>query len=77
MEMEKKMRRETEFTRILEEIKKKARTGHNVITRTEMEEAFSALSLTEEQMEMVYAYLRENKIGIDETEDMDDYLDEE
>ena len=40
------MGREAAFTEILEEIKKKARTGENFITCAEIEEAFSALSLT-------------------------------
>lgn len=71
------MGREAEFTAILEEIKKKARAGGNFITGPEIEEAFSSLSLSQEQMEMVYTYLRENKIGIDEPVDADIYLDEE
>ena len=71
------MGREKEFTAILEQIKKKARAGQNFITSTEIEEAFSALSLSTEQMDMVYAYLRENKIGIDEPVDMDAGLEEE
>lgn len=71
------MEREAEFAIILEKIKKKARAAGNFITGREIEEAFSSLSLSEEQMEMVYAYLRENKIGIDEQANADDYLDEE
>ncbi len=71
------MGREAEFTETLEKIKKKARAGQNFITGAEIEEAFSSLSLTAEQMEMVYAYLRENKISIDEPADMDAYLEEE
>ena len=71
------MGREKEFTAILEQIKKKARAGQNFITSTEIEEAFSALSLSTEQMDMVYAYLRENKIGIEEPADMDAGLEEE
>lgn len=71
------MGREAEFTEILEKIKKKARAGQNFITKAEIEEAFSSLSLSAEQMEMVYAYLRENKIGIDEPADTDAYLEEE
>ena len=71
------MGREKEFTAILEQIKKKARAGQNFITSTEIEEAFSALSLSTEQMDMVYAYLRENRIGIDEPADMDAGLEEE
>lgn len=71
------MEREAEFALTLEEIKKKARAGGNFITGGEIEEAFSSLSLTSEQMEMVYAYLRENKIGIDEPVDADIGLEEE
>lgn len=71
------MSREEEFTKILEEIKKTARASQNFITGTEIEKAFSALSLSAEQMEMVYAYLRENKIGIDEPADADAGLDAE
>lgn len=71
------MEREAAFTEILEEIKKKARAGGNFITGGEIKEAFSSLSLSEEQIEMVYAYLRENKIGIDEPVDADIGLEEE
>lgn len=71
------MGREAEFTETLEKIKKKARAGQNFITKAEIEEAFSSLSLSAEQMEMVYAYLRENKIGIDEPADTDACLEEE
>lgn len=65
------MDREAEFAIILEEVKRKARAGQNFITGAEIEEAFASLSLAPEQMEMVYAYLRENKIGIDEPADED------
>lgn len=71
------MNREIEFGKTLEEVKKRARAQQNFITKTEVEEAFSALSLSAEQMEMVYAYLRENKIGVDVPVDMDSYLEEE
>lgn len=71
------MERETAFAEILEEVRKTARAQHNFITKEEAEEAFSALSLSAEQMEMVYDYLRQNKIGVDEPVDADAYLDEE
>lgn len=71
------MDREAEFAIILEEVKRKARAGQNFITGAEIEEAFASLSLAPEQMEMVYAYLRENKIGIDEPADEDIGLEEE
>ena len=45
------MKQEIEFARTLEEVRKKARAQQNFITKTEVEEAFSALSLSEQQME--------------------------
>lgn len=57
--------------------KKKARAQQNFITKSEVEEAFSALSLSAQQLEMIYDYLRQNKIGVDEPADADDYLGEE
>lgn len=71
------MNREIEFGRTLEEVKKKARAQQNLITKKEVEEAFRTLSLSDEQMEMVYDYLRQNKIGVDEPADVDAILPEE
>ncbi len=71
------MERETAFAEILEEVKRKARAQQNFITKSEVEEAFSTLSLSEQQVEMVFAYLRQNKIGVDEPVDVDAYLEEE
>ena len=71
------MAQETVFAEILEEVRKKARAQQNFITKTEVEEAFSALSLSAEQMEMVYDYLRQNIIGVDEPVDADACLEEE
>ncbi len=71
------MTREIEFGKTLEAVKKKAREQQNFITKTEVEGAFRALSLSDEQMEVVYDYLRQNKIGVDEPADMDSLLQEE
>ncbi len=71
------MKQEIEFAKTLEEVKKKARAQQNFITKSEVEEAFSALSLSAGQLEMIYDYLRQNKIGVDEPADADDYLGEE
>lgn len=71
------MNREVQFEKTLEEVKKKARANQNFITKTEVEEAFSALSLSDEKMELVYDYLRQNKIGVDEPADADAFLQEE
>lgn len=71
------MNREVQFGKTLEEVKKKARAHQNFITKAEVEEAFSALSLSDEQMGMVYDYLRQNRIGVDEPADVDAFLPEE
>lgn len=71
------MNPEVQFGKTLEEVKKKARADQNFITKKEVEEAFSALSLSDEQMELVYDYLRQNKIGVDEPADADAFLQEE
>lgn len=70
------MVQETVFAGILGEVRKKARAQQNFITKTEVEEAFSALSLSAEQMELVYDYLRQNKIGVDEPAEADADLEE-
>lgn len=71
------MDKEIAFAKTLEEVKRTARAQQNFITKKEVEEAFSALSLSAEQMEMVYDYLRQNKIGVDEPADADAFLEEE
>lgn len=71
------MDHEVQFARILEEIKKKARAQQNFITGKEVEEAFLALSLSAEQMDMVYQYLRQSKIGVDDPVDVEETLPEE
>lgn len=71
------MNQEIQFGKTLEEVKKKARANQNFITKAEVEEAFSALSLSDEQMELIYDYLRQNKIGVDEPADADAFLQEE
>lgn len=72
-----KMEREARFAAILEQVKKTARENGNFITGVEVEEAFSPLLLSTEQMDMVYAYLRQNKIGVDEQLEADAYLEKE
>lgn len=71
------MDREVQFARKLEEIKRKAREQQNFITKAEVEEAFLALSLSEEQMDMVFDYLRKSNIGVDEMPDEDILLEDE
>ena len=71
------MNRELQFAKTLEEVKKKAKEQGNCISEEQIKESFSKLSLTEEQFQMVYDYLKQHKIGIGEPVNPDDYLSEE
>lgn len=71
------MDREVQFAKTLEEVRQKAKTQNNCILEAEVEEAFAPLALSAEQMEMVYQYLRQKKIGIGEPVDYEEYLQEE
>lgn len=65
------------FARTLEHVRKQAKEQGNCIAKEQVEEAFSFLSLSEEQLALVYDYLKKHKIGIGEPVDLDDYLSEE
>lgn len=71
------MEREVQFAKTLEEVRQKARSQNNCISEAEVEEAFAPLALSEEQMEMVYQYLRQKKIGVGEPVDYEEYLRDE
>ncbi|MCM1121288.1 MAG: hypothetical protein NC416_01755 [Eubacterium sp.] len=68
------MEREVLFGKTLERVKKTAKEQGNCISKEQVEEAFAPLGLSAEQMEMVYGYLHQNKIGIGEPVDLDEYL---
>lgn len=65
------------FAKTLEQVKKQAKEQGNCIQREQVEEAFSALSLSKEQLDLVFDYLEKHKIGIGEPVDPDEYLSEE
>ncbi len=67
---------ELEFARILEQVRKQAKEQNNCIAKQQVREAFSHLTLEEEQLELVFDYLKKHKIGIDEPVNLDDYLTE-
>lgn len=71
------MNQEVLFGRTLEQVKKTAKEQGNCISKEQVEEAFALLSLSPEQMEMVYGYLRQHKIGIGEPVDLEEYLADE
>lgn len=71
------MNRETIFAQTLEQVKNRAREQGNCISEEQVKEAFAALALKEEQLQMVYDYLKQHKIGIGAPVNPDDYLSEE
>ena len=71
------MNQEVLFAQTLEKVRKLAREQGNCVSKEQVQEAFSALGLGEEQLALVYDYLEKHKIGIGEPVDMDDYLTEE
>ncbi|MBO4514500.1 MAG: hypothetical protein J5721_02370 [Lachnospiraceae bacterium] len=70
------MNREVEFAKKLEEVKALAREQGNMITQEQVLEAFEALELSGKQMQMVYDYLLQSKIGIGQHLTPEDYLTE-
>ncbi|MDD3369997.1 MAG: hypothetical protein PHP50_14145, partial [Lachnospiraceae bacterium] len=62
------------FAKTLEQVRKQAKEQQNVISETQVQEAFAALSLSEEQLKMVYDYLEQHKIGIGEPVDTAAFL---
>ena len=68
------MDRELLFGKTLEAVRKKAKEQGNVIAREDVELAFAELDLSEDQLALVYEYLKKHKIGIGEPVDLDDYL---
>lgn len=71
------MNKEVLFAKILEQVKKTAKEQNNTISKEQVEQAFAPLELGVEQMDMVYDYLHQHKIGIGEPVDLDEYLAEE
>lgn len=68
------MDKEILFTKTLEQVRQTALEQSNCISKEQVEEAFAALALSAEQMGMVYDYLHQNKIGIGEPVDLNEYL---
>lgn len=71
------MSKETEFANILAQVQTLARQQGNCVSREQVTAAFASLSLSGEQLQMVFDYLTEHKVGIGEPVNPDDYLTEE
>ena len=62
------------FAKTLEAVRKTAKEQGNCISESQVKEAFEELFLSQEQLELVYDYLKKHKIGIGEPVDLDEYL---
>ncbi|WP_026651232.1 RNA polymerase sigma factor region1.1 domain-containing protein [Butyrivibrio proteoclasticus] len=64
--------KEKEFAEILKLVTRTARENKNSITSEQVKDAFSELELDDKQFEMVFEYLKNHKIGVDEEAVFDD-----
>lgn len=71
------MEKELLFAKTLEYIKSVAKDQNHIVSKEQVETAFAPLEFGPEQLEMVYDYLRKQKIGIEEAVDPDAFLSEE
>lgn len=69
--------RELLFAKTLEQVRKLAKEQGNCIEKQQVEEAFAELSLSQQQLALVYDYLEKHKIGIGKPVDLDEYLSRE
>lgn len=72
-----KENQEIAFAKTLEAVRKLAKEQGNCISEEQVKEAFKELSLEENQLALVFDYLKKHKIGIGEPVDLDEYLSEE
>ncbi len=66
--------KEVLFARTLEEVRALAKEQGNCIREEQVQEAFAPLGFTQEQLGMVYDYLRKHRIGIGEPLDAEEFL---
>ncbi|MBE5893741.1 MAG: hypothetical protein E7286_10270 [Lachnospiraceae bacterium] len=71
------MNREVLFAKTLEEVRALAKEQGNCVSEEQVKDAFAALDLDNEQLQMVFDYLVKHKVGIGQPVDPDEYLTEE
>ena len=71
------MNKEVVFAQTLEKVRELAKEQGNMVSETQVQEAFAELELNNEQLQMVYDYLVKHKVGIGQPVDPDDYLTDE
>ena len=71
------MNREVLFAKTLEDVRKLAKEQGNCVSEEQVQEAFAALELDNDQLQMVFDYLVKHKVGIGQPVDPDEYLTDE
>ncbi len=71
------MNKELLFAQTLEKVRSLAKDQGNCVSEEQVKEAFAALDLNNEQLQMVFDYLVKHKVGINQPVNMDDYLTDE
>ena len=71
------MDREAEFARTLEKVRQLAGEQGNCVSEEQVRQAFGPLQLDDGQMQLVYDYLVQRKIGIGQPVDRDEFLSEQ
>lgn len=71
------MDKEIWFAKTLEQVKQQAREQGSCISEEQVQEAFRELELSDAQLQMVFDYLKKQKIGIGEPVNIDEYLTDE
>lgn len=71
------MNKEVLFANTLEQVRNLAKEQGNCVSEEQVKEAFAALELNNEQLQMVFDYLVKHKVGINEPVNVDDYLTDE
>ena len=71
------MDKEIWFAKTLEQVKQQAREQGSCISEEQVKEAFQELELSDTQLQMVFDYLKKQKIGIGEPVNTDEYLTDE
>ncbi len=75
--MNEDVNKEVLFAQTLEKVKNIAKEQGNCISEQQVKEEFETLNLEDEQLQLVFAYLEQHKIGLNEPVNMDDYLTDE
>ena len=71
------MNKEVEFAKTLEQVRNLAKEQGNVVSREQIEDVFEKIGLSKEELNPIYEYLKQKKIGIGEPVDIDEYLTKE